>query len=130
MIKCSICSKPMQEVQKNGVTIDICKEHGIWLDKGELHDLTENNRQNLNWSWWNSLFHKKQESDVDYNRTLGCPHCGKKMQLETYQATQLDWCPDHGVWLDKGELEVILNNLKADEGYTRGMSLRLWERKY
>ena len=118
----------MKEIKQDGVTIDICEDHGIWLDKGELHAFTEHNRTPL--SWWENLFHQRQYSKVDNERKLHCPKCGKEMQLETYLSVQIDWCPDHGVWLDSGELEMILNNLKADEDYIRGMSLRLWEQKF
>ena len=128
MINCPICNKQMKEEKKDGVTIDICSEHGVWLDKGELHDLTEANRSQI--SWWQSLLHTRQASKVDHNRKLQCPHCLNPMKLENYQATQLDWCEKHGIWLDSGELEIILHNLKADEGYVRGMSLRLWEQKF
>lgn len=33
---CPVCSKEMRQDQKESVTIDVCEEHGIWLDKGEL----------------------------------------------------------------------------------------------
>ena len=128
MVACPICKKNMKEEKRDGVTIDICPEHGVWLDKGELHELIENNRVSL--SWWENLFHQRQYSKVDDNRVLQCPKCNKDMILENYLSVQIDWCPDHGIWLDQNELEMLLNNIKADDGYIRGMSLRLWEQKY
>ena len=128
MVACPICKKNMKEKVKDGVTIDICETHGIWLDKGELHELIESNRTSL--SWWENLFHQRQYSNVDDNRTLQCPKCSKDMSLETYLSVQIDWCADHGVWLDQNELEMLLHNIKSDESYIRGMSLRLWEQKY
>ena len=43
-IKCPVCSTIMNRVNfgiKSGVIVDRCKEHGIWLDCGELRNLLE-----------------------------------------------------------------------------------------
>jgi Zn-finger nucleic acid-binding protein len=45
-VKCPICSKIMNRVNfgfKSGVIIDRCRDHGVWLDAGELRRL-------FNWS--------------------------------------------------------------------------------
>lgn len=43
-IKCPVCSELMHRVNfgaKSGVIVDRCKEHGVWLDGGELRQLFE-----------------------------------------------------------------------------------------
>jgi Zn-finger nucleic acid-binding protein len=43
-IKCPVCSQLMHRVNfgaKSGVIVDRCKEHGVWLDGGELRQLFE-----------------------------------------------------------------------------------------
>ncbi len=43
-IKCPVCSNIMNRVNfgtNSGVIIDRCKEHGVWLDGGELNSLFE-----------------------------------------------------------------------------------------
>jgi len=43
-VKCPICSKMMNRVNfgaKSGVIVDRCKDHGVWLDGGELRHLFE-----------------------------------------------------------------------------------------
>lgn len=43
-IKCPVCSQLMNRVNfgaKSGVIVDRCKEHGVWLDGGELRQLME-----------------------------------------------------------------------------------------
>ena len=43
-IKCPICSTLMNRVNfgtKSGVIVDRCKDHGVWLDGGELRHLFE-----------------------------------------------------------------------------------------
>lgn len=39
-IACPICASPMQKrVVNNGIEIDYCDWHGVWLDAGELERL-------------------------------------------------------------------------------------------
>jgi Zn-finger nucleic acid-binding protein len=43
-IKCPVCAKLMNRVNfgaKSGVIVDRCKDHGVWLDGGELRHLFE-----------------------------------------------------------------------------------------
>jgi len=43
-IKCPTCAKMMNRINfgaRSGVVIDRCKEHGVWLDAGELRQLSE-----------------------------------------------------------------------------------------
>ncbi len=43
-LKCPVCEQLMHRVNfgaKSGVIVDRCKEHGIWLDGGELRQLLE-----------------------------------------------------------------------------------------
>ena len=47
------------------------------------------------------------------------------MTLARYADVQIDRCSEHGVWLDAGELEAIVHNLKLDPLYMGGISLRL-----
>ena len=39
---CPRCGAPLEIRQKNGIAVDACpKEHGIWLDMGELEQITK-----------------------------------------------------------------------------------------
>lgn len=43
-VKCPVCCKMMNRVNfgsKSGVVVDRCREHGVWLDSGELRSLSE-----------------------------------------------------------------------------------------
>ena len=33
---CPICGRPMRPFEAEGVTLDGCPQHGVWLDRGEL----------------------------------------------------------------------------------------------
>jgi Zn-finger nucleic acid-binding protein len=34
--ECPICKKKVLVEVESGISIDICQEHGVWLDRGEL----------------------------------------------------------------------------------------------
>jgi Zn-finger nucleic acid-binding protein len=51
---------------------------------------------------------------VELDDPVACPECDKKMARFSYSlspSTLLDECPEHGVWLDDGELGVILDQM-------------------
>jgi uncharacterized protein len=51
-----------------------------------------------------------------------CPACRNPMIVVEYKRIELDYCSTcHGVWLDSGELELLLGtlNLPAGEGFIR-----------
>ena len=55
-----------------------------------------------------------------------CPICGKKMLVEGREGMSVDTCPNHGVWLDSGELEAIVGRIRrggkinSDYAYKKG----------
>ena len=130
MPACPVCQAPMKQETRSGVPVDICAEHGIWLDKKELMLITEAERHAQGEFVWGDLFRSAESPPRQPDRKLSCPHCDNSLKHELYQDVEMDWCPEHGVWLDNGELEAILNNLRLDDGYLRGWRLRLWETRY
>lgn len=47
---------------------------------------------------------------------LMCPNCNASMQEVNRNGVQLDMCPQcRGVWLDRGELEKLMNSVRAAE---------------
>lgn len=38
---CPVCSEPLAREERYRVPVDICKEHGIWLDRGELQEIIQ-----------------------------------------------------------------------------------------
>ena len=59
---------------------------------------------------------------VEYGERL-CPCCAEPMNVDVwkdlFKATPdvtVDLCPDHGLWLDHGEMEVLLERARLDAG--------------
>lgn len=128
MRKCPICDEPMKQEVRDGVTIDV-SPHGIFLDRTELFRLTEAERKTASGFPWVDLFRREQRPPVDPDRTLTCPASGETMRIVQYKGVHID-VSKAGVWLDNGELEAIVNNLKRDPAYGRGMALRLSELQF
>jgi uncharacterized protein len=56
---------------------------------------------------------------------MKCPKCGGALHTELYHSIQLDRCPDcHGVWLDHGEMEILMKH--EDPGMLRRVMGDLW----
>ena len=130
MPSCPVCRESMKEEKHGDVTIDVCEKHGIWLDQKELFQITEHERYGQDEFVWADLFRSKISPPVDQEREICCPACDSKMALEQFEGVTIDWCKEHGVWLDNGELKAIINNLRLDPTYFRGVALRLRELRY
>jgi len=130
MLNCPVCNEPLKKEQRGGVEIDVCSKHGIWLDKNELFLITEAERRTDDVAFWEDWFRSAVKTPTDHERQLACPDCGKEMSHHKYEGVIIDWCPEHGCWLDSGELDAILNNLRLDPSYLRGVALRLRDLKF
>lgn len=130
MPRCPVCSAPLHQEVIHNVTVDVCSKHGMWLDRGEMLLITEGERHGVGQFTFSDLLREAIQPHVDPSRTLDCPICEREMTLERYQEVHLDRCSEHGIWLDIGELEALLSNLRLNPFYRRGESLRLWEARF
>jgi uncharacterized protein len=47
---------------------------------------------------------------------MKCPHCGEILLITERQGIEIDYCPKcRGVWLDKGELDKIIEKTESSE---------------
>lgn len=53
---------------------------------------------------------------------MKCPNCNETLVMADRQGVEIDYCPNcRGVWLDKGELDKIIERSASYEsGYTKG----------
>ena len=46
---------------------------------------------------------------------MNCPHCSVPLVMSERQGVEIDYCPQcRGVWLDRGELDKIMERAAAD----------------
>ncbi len=108
----------MQQATHEGVTLDVCDAgHGMWVDRQELAQMVFDDVS--------SRPAGEQLAELERARAAGmgtvmdavqsegvraCPVCSsglKKMQWGHTSAVIVDSCPEHGTWLDGGELARI-----------------------
>lgn len=47
---------------------------------------------------------------------MNCPSCNTKLHMTERKGIEIDYCPDcRGVWLDRGELDKILDKALEEE---------------
>ncbi len=56
---------------------------------------------------------------------MECPVCSQGMQAKAVDDVKVDVCEEHGVWLDKGEIEALLESTKK-KGQNEGLAKQLW----
>ena len=102
---CPVCKKTMIILEYEQVELDYCPScAGCWLDQGELELLLEMHDEAIDYSDVKSATKGKRR----------CPRCRKKLLREFFPKTdiEVDICPrDGGIWLDRGELAAIAQNL-------------------
>jgi len=105
-MQCPRCNNHLVILEYNGVEVDHCYRcGGTWLDTGEIQLLFHNHTH--------LTFYTSELTDK-ISITIKCPYCKKVMpniHFENEEKIVINKCPDeHGLWFDKGELEIILSN--------------------
>ncbi len=113
---CPKCKIDMNQKNIQGVQVDECLQcEGMWFEKDELREVKDHVDSDLNWMDFDIWKHpekfkaKKQRYD--------CPNCSKPMNILDYDNTtvEIDYCSNcKGVWLDKNELQRIIDALEAE----------------
>jgi hypothetical protein len=58
--------------------------------------------------------HEDARSRGEERATMGCPRCDGKLHEMTFDDVRIDRCDKcHGIWLDSGELEQIIEQENA-----------------
>lgn len=58
---------------------------------------------------------------------MNCPRCGNRLELSNAKKVEIDFCPNcRGVWLDRGELEKIIERSDAFSAQTRMPEQNSW----
>ena len=49
---------------------------------------------------------------------MKCPHCNVSLLMAEKQGVEIDYCPEcRGIWLDRGELEKIIEKSTSTSSY-------------
>ncbi len=115
-MKCPKCNIELKIKEIQGVTVDECENcEGIWFERDELRKVKDNTDKDLNWMDFEIWKHhdRFKAKETKYN----CPACSSTMDVLDYDSTKIEinYCSNcQGVWLDKNELQNIINSLEAE----------------
>lgn len=102
---------PLSRTDYEGVSVDLCQEClGVWLDRGELQLILDIDRFKFSDAERDIILDVNRHMHAGPTDPVDCPKCGKTMEQKHYDAAVhliVDQCPDHGMWLDTGELKQV-----------------------
>lgn len=115
MRKCPVDDFTLGSENYEGVTIDRCPHcQGVWLDKGELKAIQDNQDddfRDVSRSVLSSATASVGMAQAETEKSRTCVSCDAKLIKREYNfASQIiiDNCPNgHGMWLDKTELSRL-----------------------
>jgi len=98
---CPVCGTAFEAMRVGPRRFDRCKQcGGLWLDWATLI------------SMWTQMSPYAGEPALALRqggaRERNCPSCENMMERLQLRQVPVDRCPAHGVWFDRGELEVGL----------------------
>lgn len=115
-MNCPRCQNQLKTVVHGDLELDECPEcAGIWFDQGEFGRAKAAAAPDLQWLDFD--FWKQPERFRLSARPTQCPRCNAELFALNYEKTgvEVDVCNQcHGVWLDDGELEKILEALNRE----------------
>lgn len=88
LLMCPNDNSPMQEIDRNGVKIDVCPEcRGVWMDRGELEkmlSLTSATKEQDSGSYRREEPRYEREHDRGYDRDDDYRRKKKKKRFELF----------------------------------------------
>lgn len=117
---CPRCQVQLQSVDVAELTIELCPRcEGSFYDFAELSRLFSNSERELRQSLLAATLDAEGNREVDLEAPAACPRCGEVMERQHYLSdcpVLVDQCPQHGFWLDDGELGKLMDHLAGTMG--------------
>jgi Zn-finger nucleic acid-binding protein len=109
------CSLAVSAVGRH--MLHICdKCGGVWVDKSSFQDIcTKEEEQEAVLRFQEPEIPSAPQAHAPRRAYIPCPVCGKLMNQKNFSGCSgvvLDWCRDHGTWLDRRELQRIVVFIK------------------
>lgn len=96
-----------------GAEVYLCQEcEGAWYPHGSLGSVGQSSVDTLEASDLAVTLEGDKVDKVDLEAEAACPVCFKTMNRFSYllaPSVKIDECPEHGTWLDDGELGEIVD---------------------
>lgn len=122
-MECPRCQQTLKSVtfsELEDAEVFLCPGcEGGWYPQAALTCLTQDSdREEIEASALAPTLEADKLDTIDLEAAVDCPECGREMTRFAYPLapdTMLDRCDDHGMWLDDGELGVMLDQIEASQ---------------
>jgi Zn-finger nucleic acid-binding protein len=113
---CPRCGLWLAAQEYEGENVSFCGTcWGHWLTRSQLDNIVNNVQYKFSKYEKDAvLTTMTREGDVDRQgseaQPVNCPECGRQMERTKYEArcpVKIDECPEHGIWLDTGEIKDL-----------------------
>jgi Zn-finger nucleic acid-binding protein len=125
-VNCPTCGHALEEAELGHVAVHDCPNcGGMWLGRDELRRAKDDADDWVRWIDFD-VFTSAEASTQESERV--CPICGQHMKVLVYPHSKVEvevCASDHGVWLDKGEFDKLVEAL---EELTNELTARDYER--
>lgn len=125
---CPRCSSELENARFEEATIALCPGcEGSWYRAAELTRILEADPDRVAASDLAPTLVEDKLDGIDVEKHFDCPECGEPMVRYQYQVDSdvvIDECPDHGIWLDDGELGRMFEFLQSEEQVGRKRPIR------
>lgn len=133
---CPSCKTELLEsILFHNVEADFCKKClGLWFEEDELRQAKDSADMNLNWLD-TDLWKEIKNFIIARDKKL-CPECRLPLYEVDYGKSEIsvELCNVcHGIWLDRGEFERVMQYLKKEgayevlNDYSRKLLAEFWE---
>lgn len=116
-LRCPRCAINLDLHSIGQNSISACSKcGGIWADKDDFQNIcTREEEQEAVLAFQPQPANTTALSEQKPRRAyIPCPECGNLMNCKNFSGSGivLDWCRDHGCWLDRNELQQIVRFIK------------------
>lgn len=116
-LHCPRCRETMQGMQLAATRVSECAEcGGLWLNPAVLQTLCDDRERHADVIATLSAQAAARNVITDVVRYVPCPACSKLMNRTNFahiSGVIIDVCRNHGVWVDRGELEHIIQFVES-----------------
>ena len=123
--RCPRCDLPLTSAPYEGVEAHACTEcYGYWIPTPSLRHILTTQTTPFSDDEREHAYFPDAQFDVETDGEISCMECANPLTKRAVLGTVLiDICPNHGIWLDTGELKSIQILAGSDEA-TRAALLR------
>jgi Zn-finger nucleic acid-binding protein len=126
---CPRCQLTLETTEYEGVMVEVCQTClGFWLDRGELGVILDLQRLKFSEEERTALLDTMRHPHKGPTEPGKCPRCSEVMTQKRYDSSVqliIDECPEHGVWLDGGEMKTIQVISEQSQGIHRMLLQKL-----